>query len=73
VGREIAFPRTHLVYPACNELAQTHEGMGARRGREGVVWGGRVVRPVVKEELFSPQLEASIGGDNPRDRGQVVC
>jgi len=72
VGREIAFPRTHLLYPACNELAQAHEGMGARRGRKGVVWGGWGVRPVGKEVLFSPQLEAGIGGDNTRDWGQVV-
>jgi len=73
VGRKIAFPRTHLVYPACNELAQAHEGMGARRGQKGVVWVGWGVRPVGEEVLFSPQLEASIGGDNPWDRGQVVC
>jgi len=28
VSREIAFPRTHLVYPSRNKLAQAHEGMG---------------------------------------------
>jgi len=72
MGRQRAFPRTHMVYPTCNQLAQTHEGMGARRGRKGVVWGGWGVRPVGKEVLSSPQLEARIGGDQPRDRGQVV-
>jgi len=73
VSREIAFPRTHVVYPACNELAQAHEGMGAHRGRNGVVGGGRGVRPVGKEKLFGPQLEVSVGGDDPRDWGEVVC
>jgi len=29
LSREVALPRTHLVYPACNKLAQTHEGVGA--------------------------------------------
>jgi len=73
MGREITFPRTYLVYPACHELAQAHEGRVARRGRKGVVRGGWDVRPVGKEVLFGPQLEASIGVDNPRDWGQVVC
>ena len=72
MGREIAFPRTHLVYPACHELAQAHEGIGACRGRKGVVCGGWGIRQVGKKVLFSPWLEASIGGDNPRDWGQVV-
>jgi len=72
MGHEIAFSRTHLVDPTCNELAQAHEGMGARRGLKGVVWGGWGVRPVGKEVLFSPQFEARIGGDQLRDGGQVV-
>ena len=73
MGREITLPRTHLVYPACNELAQAHDGIGAPRGRKGVVWGGWGVSPGGNEELFSSQLEASIGGDYPRHWGQVVC
>ena len=73
VSREIAFPRAHLVYPACNELAQAHEGMGARRGWKGVIRGGWDSRPLGKEVFLSSQLEAGIGGDNPRNWGQVVC
>jgi len=61
------------VYHARNKLAQAHQEMGACRVWEGVVWGHWGGRPVAEEELFSPQLEANIGGDNPRDWGQVVC
>jgi len=28
VSREIAFPRTHLLYPSGNNCAQAHEGVG---------------------------------------------
>ena len=28
VSPEIAFPRTHLVYPSCNKFAQAHKGVG---------------------------------------------
>jgi len=61
------------VYSARKKLAQTDEGMGGRRERTGIVRGGWGGRPVGEEELLSPQLEASIGGDNPQDWGQVVC
>ena len=73
VSREVAFTRAHLVDPSRNKPAQAHEGMGARRGRVGVIWGGWGGGPVRKEELFSPELEAGIGWNNPRDWGQVVC
>ena len=29
VSREVTFPRAHLVYPPCDKLTQTHQGMGA--------------------------------------------
>ena len=54
VSRKVAFPRAHLVYCAGNKRAQSHEGMGARRGQVGIVRGGWGGRPVGQEELLSP-------------------
>ena len=39
---EVAFARSHLVYSACDEFVQAHEGVWGKSRRVGVVGGGGV-------------------------------
>ena len=51
VSGQVAFSRSHLVNPACQELGKTHERMGGQSGREGVVVGrGGQGGPLAEED-----------------------
>ena len=70
MSREITFPRVHLVYSARNKLAQTHEGMGARSGRIGVVRGAGVADQSERRSCLALDLRRAYDATTPDTGGR---
>jgi len=57
LGGQLTFPGCDLMNPTGHELAQTHEGAGARGGAVVVVpWRREEKRPLLDEGLPHPSL-----------------
>ena len=57
---QVAFTGSHLVYAACNELIETHEGVGGVSRRIGVILSGG--------EVFGPSIQERLSGSSPEGR-----
>jgi len=58
--------------PPCDKIAKPHKGVRADRWWVGVVYRGRGSGPISQDVLPCSYLESFVGGNDRRNRREVV-